>query len=184
MSGKVVFQEKTEDGVDVVIRYPNEADAQAMCDYINDLSKEQTFVRFQGEKYSLEDESEYLKGQLKRISEKRTVQLLLFLDDKLIGITGIDLKDKTEKHEGVFGISVDDEHRGQGFGKKLMQITLDEAVANLPDLRIVTLGVFSENKLAYEMYEKFGFKEYGRLPEGVFRKGEYDDHIYMYKKVR
>lgn len=155
-----------------------------MCDYINDLSKEQTFVRFQGEEQSLEDETKYLEGQLKRITEKRTVQLLLFVGDKLVGIAGIDLKDKTEKHEGVFGISVDEEQRGKGLGKKLMQITLDEAVANMQDLRIVTLGVFGGNKLAFEMYEKFGFKEYGRLPEGVFRKGEYDDHIYMYKEVR
>lgn len=154
-----------------------EVDAQAMCDYINDLSKEQTFVRFQGEDQSLEDETKYLEAQLKRIAEKRTVQLLLFAREKLVGIAGIDLKDKTEKHEGVFGISVDDEYRGQGLGKKLMQTMLDEALANLPDLRIVTLGVFGGNKLAFEMYEKFGFKEYGRLPEGVFRKGEYDDHI-------
>ncbi len=184
MSGKVVFQEKNEDGNEIMIRYPSDVDAQVMFGYINALSKEQTFVRFQGEEQSLEDEAKYLKEQLKRISEKRTVQLLLFLGGKLIGIAGIDLKDKTEKHEGVFGISVRDEYRGIGLGKKLMQATLDEAVTNLPDLRIVTLGVFGGNKLAFEMYEKFGFREYGRLAEGVFRKGEYDDHIYMYKKVK
>ena len=33
------------------------------------------------------------------------------------------------------------------------------------------------------MYEKFGFTEYGNLPEGIKHKGKYINHIYMYKKI-
>lgn len=184
MDPKIVLQEKTEDGHSIVIRYPSINDAQAMCDYINTLSKEQTFVRFQGETQSLEDEIKYLTNEIQKISDKRSVQLLFFLDNKLIGISGVDLNDKTEKHEGVLSISISSEYRGKGFGKKLMQTTLDQSISNLPDLKIITLAVFGKNKLAFEMYEHFGFKEYGRLPEGVLRRGEYDDHVLMYKKVK
>lgn len=183
MNQDIVFKGKSKKGKDIIIRYPVKGDAQAMCDYINTLSKEQTFVGFQGEEQSIEDETEYLEKQLKKISEKKTVQLLVFCDNELIGISGIDLKDKTESHEGVFGISLNNKHRGEGIGKKLMELTLTEAKNNLPQLRIVTLGVFGKNSLAINMYKKFGFKEFGRLPDGVFRKDEYDDHVYMYKNL-
>jgi RimJ/RimL family protein N-acetyltransferase len=102
----------------------------------------------------------------------------------LIGIAGIDMKDKTESHEGVFGISLAKDYRGEGIGKILMRLVLEEAESNLPPLRIITLGVFSNNSLAMEMYKKFGFKEYGRLPKGVLHRGEYVDHVYMYKSIR
>ena len=88
------------------------------------------------------------------------------------------------KHEGVFGISVLKDYRGKGLGKLLMKLALDEAIKNLPNLRIITLGVFSTNDLAKEMYKNFGFIEFGRLPEGIFHRGKYIDHIYMYKKVK
>ena len=184
MEGKVIFEGKTERDNDIVVRYPTANDAQAMCDYINKLSSEQTFVRFQGEEVTLEYETKYLQEQLKKLREKKTVQLLVFAKNELIGIAGIDMKDRTESHEGVFGISVSDDYRGEGIGKKLMQLTLDEATNNISQLRIVSLGVFGGNNLAIEMYKGFGFEEYGRLPKGVFRKGSYDDHVYMYKKIK
>jgi RimJ/RimL family protein N-acetyltransferase len=33
------------------------------------------------------------------------------------------------------------------------------------------------------MYEKFGFKEYGRLPGGLLYRGEPTDEILMYKEI-
>ena len=183
MEGKVVFQGKTSKGNNIIIRYPAKDDAFLMRDYINTVSKEQTFIRFQGEEVSLEDETKHLLGQMQKIAKKQTVQLHVVYEGKIIGIAGIDMKDKTESHEGVLGISVAKNYRGEGIGKKLMQFTLDEAKSNLPQLKIVTLGVFGDNSLAEDMYEKFGFKEYGRLPQGVLHKGKYVDHIYMYKNI-
>ena len=184
MEGKIVFEGLSDKGNKILIRYPTKDDGQIFCDYINILSKEKTFVRFQGEEVSLEDETKYLNTQLDRISKKQTVELIVFCNNKLIGISSIDMKDKTESHEGVFGISIAKEYRGEGIGKKFMQLVLGEAEKNMPQLRIVTLGVFGNNPLAKSMYENFGFKEYGRLPKGSLHKGEYVDHIYMYKNVR
>ncbi len=184
MEGKIVFEGQTKDSKHYIIRYPQEKDAQAMTDYINTLSQERTFIRFQGEKVELEDETKYLEGQLKKINNKLTVQLLVLCESKIIGISAIDAKDRTESHEGVFGISLAKDYRGQGLGKTLMELVLKEAEENIPQLRIITLGVFGDNPLAQEMYKKFGFQEYGRLPEGTLHKGQYVDHIYMYKKIK
>ncbi|KKR63453.1 hypothetical protein A2210_02530 [Candidatus Woesebacteria bacterium RIFOXYA1_FULL_40_18] len=61
-----------------------------------------------------------------------------------------------------------------------MKLVLNEA-KKLPKLKIVTLQVFAENGKAVKMYEDFGFKEYGRLPEGNLYKGKLVDDILMYK---
>ena len=184
MKRKIVFEGLSKKGNKIVVCYPTRNDAQIFCDYINALSKEKTFVRFQGEEVSLEDETKYLNTQLEKIAKKQTVELLVFCNKKLIGISSIDMKDKTESHEGVFGISVAREYRGEGIGKKFMQLVLEEAEKNMPQLRIITLGVFGDNTLAKKMYEEFGFKEYGKLPKGSLHKEEYVDHIYMYKNVK
>ncbi len=41
---------------DYLIRYPNHNDIFQLLQYINDLSAEKTFIRFQGEQLSLEEE--------------------------------------------------------------------------------------------------------------------------------
>jgi len=184
MEGKVVFEGLSDKGNKIIIRYPIKDDAEQMRDYLNTLSKEQTFIRFQGEQVTLGHERKYLNRQLKRIIKKTTVELFVFCNNKLIGISAIDMKDKTESHEGVFGISLSKEYRGEGIGKIFMKMVLEEAERHMSQLRIITLGVFGGNELARSMYEKFGFKEYGRLPKGILRKGKYIDHIYMYKNIR
>lgn len=184
MQGKIIFQGTTEEGKPIFVRYPKKSDAGAMWGYINKLSKEQTYILFQGEEIAFKDEEEYLKKTLEKIEKKEAVQLLVFSNNKLIGISEIKMRDRAVAHEGIFGISVSKEYRGEGIGKKLMELVLKEAIENLPQLKIVTLGVFSNNLLAIKMYRKFGFKEFGRLPEGILHKGKYVDHIYMYKKIR
>lgn len=155
-----------------------------MWEYINTLSKERTFIRYQGEEVSLEEETKYLNSQLEKISQKCAVLLLVFCEGKLIGISGIDMKDKIEKHIGVFGISVAKDFRGEGIGSKLMELVIEEVEKNLTGLEIITLGVFSNNDLAKKMYQRFGFVEYGSLPKGIKLEKEYADHIYMYKVLR
>ncbi len=184
MKRRIVFEGLSKKGNRIVICYPTKDDAQIFCDYINALSQEKTFVRFQGETISLKDEIKYLNTQLERIAKKQTVELLVFCNNKLIGISSIEMKDKTESHEGVFGISIAKKYRGEGIGKKFMQLVLKEAEKNIPQLRIITLGVFGNNPRAKSIYEKFGFKECGRLPKGSLHKEKYVDHIYMYKNVR
>ncbi len=184
MEGKVVFEGKTGKGNDIIIRYPTAGDAQAMLDYINTLSLEQTFIAFQGEQNTLESETKYLMQQLEKIENGRSVLLLVFCSGKLVGNSGIDLKEKAVSHEGVFGISIAKEFRGEGIGKILMTKVLEEAQRRLSNLKIVTLGVFGDNYLAYSMYKKFGFEEFGRLHGGIKHKDTYVDHIHMYKNVK
>lgn len=184
MQNNIIAKFNLEDGREVIFRYPQIKDAQIMADYINTLSKEHTFISFQGEEVSLEYEQKRLNKLLHQINEKEAIQLLAFYNSQLIGISDIIMRERAEKHVGSFGITIAKDFRGAGVGKKLMQTIIDEAIVKLPQLKILVLGVFNDNPIAQNMYMKMGFIEYGSLPQGLMHQGHLDNHIYMYKKVR
>ena len=184
MQNKIVFEGTTKEGKPYIIRYPARDDAPALQTYINALSQEKTFIRFQGEQVSLEDEQKFLGTQLEKITNKKAVMLLVICEDRIVGTGVIDLKDKSESHEGVFGIALQKDYRGEGIGKLFMNCLIEEAIAAIPQLKLITLEVFANNSIALEMYKKFGFNEFGRLPKGSTHRGKYVDNVYMYKQVR
>jgi len=179
---KIVYK-GTVQGLDVVIRHPEMADLKAMHEYINIISAEKTYISYQGEVIQLDEEEKYIKGQLEKINKHKTIQLLLFVDGVLSGISGVDMGDKVLSHRGRFGIMILKEQRGKGLGKLLMSLALKEAEENLPGLKIITLEVFAENDLAHNMYRKFGFTEYGRLAKGIKYKDGFSDEILMSKNI-
>jgi ribosomal protein S18 acetylase RimI-like enzyme len=83
-----------------------------------------------------------------------------------MSITGGD-KDRT-KHVGFIEIYVDQEARGLGVGRALMEGGFDWAEAN-PILRKLALHVFEDNQRAVELYQRSGFRIEGRL-EGEFQE--------------
>lgn len=181
---KIVYQGKTKTGLDILIRYLEKGDEVEMTRYINELSKEKTFITFQGEEITFEGEKEYSDGFLKKIKEKTAIKLLVIHDSKIIGISDIYTGERTAKHVGVFGITIAKEFRNQGIGKLLMELTLKEAEKEMPTLKIVTLEVFAKNSIAKRVYERFGFTEYGKLPNGIMRENAFEDAILMYKNIK
>ncbi|HVZ67293.1 MAG TPA: GNAT family N-acetyltransferase [Patescibacteria group bacterium] len=181
---RIVFQGKTKTGKDIIIRYLDSEDTPRLLQYINEISREKTFITFQGEQLTLSEEEQYVSAILKKVAEKRAVELVVIYENEIIGIAGISLGEKVESHHGVFGITIAKGYRGDGIGSILMKLTLDEAQMNLPELRLVILKVYEGNSLAKNMYERFGFKNYGNLPEGIHYKGNYIGVDLMYKKVK
>lgn len=176
---KIIFKDSR-----IIIRYPFKDDLLQMCEFINTLSKEKTFIRYQGEEITLKEEKEYLNKLLKNIKAKKSIQLSVYSNNQLIGSSTLELGDKIERHVGLFGITIAKDFRGQGIGKLLMELTIKEAQKKLSGLKIIKLGVFANNPKALEMYKKFGFIEYGRLPKGIITgNNELIDHIYMYKFI-
>lgn len=184
MQGKIVLQFTTKKGTEITIRYPKSGDALGLQEFINKVSLEKTYIRFQGEQQSLETETEWLNHQIRQIEENKAVMMLVEHDGKIIGNSTIEMKTLVENHIGLFGLVIAEDFRHEGIGTLLMKNTMTEAEHSIPELKIIELSVFANNPLAKSIYEGFGFKEYGVLPEGILHRGKYVDHIYMFKKIR
>ena len=180
---KIVFKGKSKNGNEIIIRYPEKSDLQELLKFINELSQEKTFILYQGEVIKEEDEIKYLDEILKSIEEKKIVHLLVFSKDKLIGAAGIAQDKWARKHIANFHIAILKDFRGEGIGELLMTKIIEEVLAIIPDIEILCLSVFSKNAVAYTMYKKFGFTEYGRLSNGVKHDNVFDDEIFLFKEV-
>lgn len=168
-----------------IIRKPKMSDLDSLTDFINELSREKTFILIQGSQVTKKEEEKYLKDILKSMKDKKSCHLVLVnKENKIIGKAEISLKDKVESHIGGLGIALLKEARGKGLGEKLMREVIDQSKKNISNLKIITLSVFENNKIGLSLYNKIGFKKYGNLPDGIKHKNKFVDHIYMFKKIR
>jgi ribosomal protein S18 acetylase RimI-like enzyme len=181
---KIVYQGKTKTGKEIIVRYLELDDLEDILSYINELSDERTFITYQGEHETLESEKRFIEKRLQEIKNKKAIHFVATINNRIVATNAINLSDKVRSHVGIFGITVAKNFRGEGIGKLLMEFILKEAEEEIPQLKIVALEVYSTNDIAKKMYEKFGFLEYGRLPKGIFRGGNFEDEILMYKNIK
>lgn len=179
---KLVFKGKTTDGIPYIIRYPKRTDLHELWRYINEISKEQTFISLQGEEISLEEERVFLNRELRKIKENKGLLLIVETNKKIIGVSHINRGVRISSHIGTFGISIAKDFRGKGIGKKLIKTIIAES-KKLAGIKIIELECFASNDAACKLYKSCGFKEYGRLPGGLSHKGSYVDDILMYYEI-
>lgn len=105
--------------------------------------------------------------------------LTLLLDNVPVGVASFWMYDNSSmRHHGLFGIVIDKDYRGHGFGTILMNNTLDFAT-NVLKYKFIELQVTSENTDAIKLYKKFGFKEICSMKDYVFINSRYMDLILM-----
>lgn len=84
-------------------------------------------------------------------------------------------------HQCLFAIIVDEKHRNQGIGRALLERMI-EAAKNQFKIEILHLEVYEGNP-AIRLYERMGFREFGRQPKFIKINGEYLDKIMMQKDL-
>jgi putative acetyltransferase len=84
-------------------------------------------------------------------------------------------------HQCLFAIIVDENHRNKGIGKALMEYMI-QAAKNQFKIEILHLEVYEGNP-AIRLYERLGFKEFGRQPKFIKIDGEYLDKIMLQKEL-
>lgn len=131
-----------------------------------------------------------LKEQKKRIVQSMALQkrrelilLLAEIDGRCVGFCEI-LRDHYDvsRHVGTLTVSVIAPMRQCGVGRSLVKKCLAKSKETL-GLKIVKLYVFESNMRAKKFYERLGFCEVGRIPNGVFHNGRFKDDIIMVKKL-
>lgn len=184
--GKIVKTFTTKKGKEAVIRYPKWEDLSQMLSFINRISLEDTYVTFSGEVVTEEGEMYYLAEMFKGMEIGDNVYLSCFVENQFAGSCSI-LRDmlgrRRSYHVGVYGITIAKDFRGEGIGEELSVATIEEAKNMISGLTLLRLQMYGPNVVARHLYEKLGFVEYGKLPEGVWYQGEYVDEIIMYKRI-
>lgn len=173
-------------GQEAVISYASWDDIRGIREFINTVSKEDTYVTLSGEQFSLEEEITFVSESLKQVELGDGVYLVCKVEGRVVGVFTVfrnKQSRKREMHVGTLGLIVAENFRNQGIGKQLMQIGLEEVKRTINDIHIVVLTVFASNEYAHRLYTRFGFREYGRLPRGIYHKDRFVDHIYMYKRL-
>lgn len=170
-----------KDGREVSIITPSMEYLQAITNFVNKLSKEDTYLTFMGEHYSIEHEKAWLQNALTEIKFKKNLILWAMIDGKIIGGVDIKVGYSREKHVGSIGLMIDSDFRGQGLGEYLIRKILEKGKEM--GLKIAKLDVFSDNIPGRNLYKKVGFIECGKIPNCFFRKGKYSDRIDMYMEL-
>ena len=129
---------------------------------------------------SVEDEKKWIAA---RLENERETFFVAEVDGELVGMLVFQSPTRIRlSHTGTFGMMVDKRLRGKGIGKALISELLAWAKQN-PYIEKVSLGVFSTNEPAIELYKKMGFIEEGRKVKEFKVKDSYVDDILMYQFV-
>jgi len=155
------------------------SDAAAMVEFLRISNEETYFMMRYPEEITLTEDEE--KTILKNWEEQSNKLLLLALiDGEIVGSCGIApvAEHLKTKHRGRFGISVRKKYWNIGIGSLLLREIL--SFAKKDGIEQVELGVYSDNLRAQKLYERFGFTEWGRLPNAYkLKDGGYRDEINM-----
>ena len=115
---------------------------------------------------NLFDISQEQKILSEKISSENEIEICAVVNGHIVGTAGmkpVGKKDKV-KHRAEFGISIEKSCWGLGIGRALLASCI--ACAKKAGYSQLELNVVAENERAILMYERAGFVEYGRNPEG------------------
>lgn len=107
--------------------------------------------------------------------------LALDVDGKVIGFTDVKIGEDLVCNQNVYSIGVGTsavykEYQGKGIAKMLYEFLDNLAMENNVD--VVTRRTWSLNERQLKLYEKFGYKEFERIPN---LRGEGIDGVYFCK---
>jgi len=156
--------------------------AKDFLDFINSLIKENAKIRA-NKKLTLKEEKQWLKNTFSEIKKKKKVVCVAESEGKIVGISDVRMESQRRSHVGEFGITIRKEYRGIGLGKYLMGKVLNLAKKKLKP-KIFRLSVFENNKIAQNLYKKFGFKKVAKIPKQIQYKGKLIAEIVMMKETK
>lgn len=174
---------RSKSGRKIAIRYPKSDDLDELYRYAVAISNEDTFIRLNPkEPATLAEEEEILASWIKKNQQKTHLQLFAYDGKKLIGMIGVTLSGRRQKHRATLGISIAKEHRNDGIGSKLIEhaITIAKKQWNIS---LITLTCMAINKRGLAVYKKLGFKQFGILPSAIEFQGNLIDEVYMFKQL-
>ncbi len=101
------------------------------------------------------------------------------INGEIVGNLGFEvMTNPRRRHVGSFGMGVKDHQQGKGVGSALLATAIDLA-DNWLNLQRIEITVYTDNKPAIALYQKFGFVIEGEAVDFAYRNGEYVNAYYM-----
>ncbi|HNM37533.1 MAG TPA: GNAT family protein, partial [Anaerolineales bacterium] len=129
---------------------------------------------------SMQDEMNWFEGLSKRDSHEKpfAIEIRKGKAWKLIGNCGVFGIEFTNRNAEL-GIMIGDKSEwNKGYGAEAMSLLQRHCFETL-NLNRVYLRVYEENVPAVRAYEKAGFVLEGRQRQAVYKKGKYEDVLFM-----
>lgn len=155
------------------MRNATDRDVPIMLRNFAEVIKEQVFL---GSEKIL---PRHRKGYLDHIKDKKSLTTVAIVEGKIVGNLNVWPSGlRKMKHVREINMLIVKNSREIGAGSALMDYGLNWA-RRQKDIEKVVLGVFSSNKRAYHLYEKFGFEVEGVLKRQHVLRGKYADELRM-----
>jgi len=179
-SGVILHRFAAKDGREVILRTPKWEDLDDFLELINSLVDEGADI-VTDRKVTREEEADWLGRKLASLEKDEGINLVAEVNGKVIANSTLNKRTGISSHTGEIGIIIAMGYRNIGIGTEMLKTLISQA--RKMGLKMLFLGVFFTNRLAYHVYEKVGFKETGRRPKFFYKNGEYIDDIIMAREL-
>lgn len=181
----MIYKEKKvllKNGKTVILKSPSEDDWGKMIDYIKCVASESPYILRTPEECKDTEESE--KAFINRHNNSELDCMITVYDgDTVVGNCNLNIKNRKKvRHRASLGIGIRKSHYRMGIGTVLIiELSIIARKLGCTQLELSCLG---GNVRGKGLYEKCGFAEVGRIPNGVkYDDGTYADEIYMVKNL-
>ena len=168
-------------GQNIILRSPKKQDAETFSE-VRDITYRETYFLA---RYPEETDftAEAAEAMISDIAERREEFLIgAFRKEQMIGCVMV-LKEGNHikfRHKAGIGIFILQRYCGIGLGRQLMEYAIENA--RKTELEQLKLGVFDDNVAAIRLYEKLGFREWGREPHATEATGMKYRWSYFYHR--
>lgn len=112
-------------------------------------------------------------------SDRQVIFAIETLDGRHVGMSGVHDIDSVSRTALTGSFIGDPSDWGLGYGSEAAAIRAAYCFEVL-NLRLLKTAFFSGNDRSRRMSEKLGFREYGVLPNAVWKQGKYYDEVLLY----
>ena len=180
MRARTFFTEFTsKKGLKVVLRPPMWGDIDDLFELHNELIEEEAMIGGDS-KRTRDQQVDSHAEMMKAVESSRVVVVIAEADGKAVGQSNARKRSGRLRHTAGLGVFVKKQYRNQGIGSELMKEM--ENQAEKIGVEILYLEVYDVSP-AVRLYERLGYREHGRLPDGIKYRDEYVDRVSMYKRI-
>lgn len=174
---KVKYELK--DSKQLIIRVPEETDAQALIDYMKAVDCETHFLAREPDEFSfsLEQEATFIRN----LAEDKHSQMFVGeVDGQIVANCSVGrvMNKRRYLHRAALGIAVRKAYWGMGIGRLMMLECINWCRNN--NIEQLELEVVTQNERALTMYKNLGFQIHGTKRHALkYSDGIYADEYFM-----